>query len=130
MNTKPKYKAIRSKNPYDCSVESARDIICQRCTWTGARKIARALNATEASKKPKPKPFMFDWSGVPEKYRWAAMDANACWFAYDEEPNHHGKEIEWFHQRVRYVLEQPEIQISRPPYPGDWRDSLQERPTK
>lgn len=50
MSKKAKYKAVRSNDPYNCTVESSRDIICQRCTYSGARKIARALNAMEAKK--------------------------------------------------------------------------------
>ena len=122
MSTKPKYKAIRSKNPYDCSVESERDIICQRCTWTGARKIAKALNEMEASKKPKPKPFAFDWSGVPKKYKWAAMDGPNRWFVFTKKPSkREGDNDDLWIQGGHY------IELTRPPYPGDWRDSLQER---
>lgn len=123
MSTKPKYKAVRSKDPYDCSVESARDIICQRCTWTGAQKIARALSAMEDKPKTlKSKRFVFDWSGIPEKYKWAAMDESELWAAYVKKPTlrdgiFESQDNEW---TCRFD--------ERPPYPGDWRDSLQKRP--
>jgi len=117
MKTKPKYKAVRSKDPYACSVESARDIICQRCTWTGAQKIARALNAME---KPKAKPFKFDWSGVDPKYKWAAMDSDGAWYAFDITPTSGTYAWKPTDHSNKYVER-------KPPYPGDWRDSLQKR---
>jgi len=100
--------------------------ICECHTITMARKIARALNAMES--KPKAEPFAFDWSGVDRKYNWAAMDNDSQWNVYDEKPKCSEKHNEWLHARIRYVVEFAEKLISHPPYPGDWRDSLQKRP--
>lgn len=120
MSKKAKYKAVRSKDPYNCTVESARDIICQRCTYTGARKIARALNAMEA--KPKAKPFAFDWSGIDPKYKWAALDPDWEWWAYTHKPQVSTDGTCFITQSGS------ETKVLHKPYPGDWRDSLQKRP--
>lgn len=119
MSKKAKYKAVRSKDPYNCTVESARDIVCQRCTWTGARKITRALNAMEA--KPKAKPFKFDWGLAELRFNFAAMDFDGEWYLFETKPHTKDHEL-WVcggeFREIRGIKT----------YPGDWRDSLQQRP--
>jgi hypothetical protein len=128
MSKKAKYKAVKdAMNPGFWFVESPRDIICQRCTMSAARKIARALNAMDA--KPKAKPFAFDWIGVDPKYKWAAMDEDKGWLAYSRKPKNPSQHaVIW-----PYTLNGENhdfTQLCLPPYPGDWRDSLQQRPSK
>lgn len=54
MSKKPKYKAEFDQFDPGWCVEGPRGVICDNCTMTGARKIARALNAMEPT-KPKAK---------------------------------------------------------------------------
>lgn len=84
-----------------------------------AIKIARALNAMEA--KPKAKPSAFDWSRVPTRYKFAAMDCDYAWYAFDNKPQ--SGTYAWSPDAPSFYL--PELET---PYPGDWRDSLQQRP--
>jgi hypothetical protein len=124
MSKKAKYKAVKDAMlPGFWFVESPRDIMCQRCTMSAARKIARALNAMEA--KPKAKPFAFDWGGIDKKYKWAAMDDD-FWWVYANKPHIATDETCW----TIYEGDCNVVSRSRPPYPGDWRESLQKRPTK
>lgn len=124
MSKKLKYSAVRSNNPFDCEVQSKTDIICRGCTYAGARKIARALNAMED--KPKAKAFTFDWTGIDPKYKWAAMDGDGQWAAYKNRPIQDIMES-WDTRTKRDVCFQ-NLHASQDPYPGDWRDSLQKRP--
>ena len=125
MSKKAKYKAHPdAMNPGLWFVESPRDIICQRCTYTGARKIARALNAMED--KTKVKAWKFDWSGIPERFKWAAMDDDFSWWIYAMKPCTGEDAFGW------YANDDDEMHAAKAkgvlPYPGDWRDSLQQRP--
>lgn len=122
---KPKYHVEKA----DYTVRNWQgDMTCACGSVAMCRRIARALNAMESDKKPKAKPFAFDWSGIDPKYKWAAMDKDKQWNAYDEKPECSKKHNEWLHGRIRYVIEFAEKLISHPPYPGDWRESLQQRP--
>ena len=67
-----------------------------------------------------PQPWSFDWTGIPEEYIAAAMDSDGSWCCYEEKPTHPGK-VAWL-PLVDY------LSVDRPPYPGDWKDSLQIRP--
>jgi hypothetical protein len=121
MNKKPKYK-VGCIGP---DVINADKWICTATSDAMARKIARALNAMEA--KPKAKPFAFDWSRVPERYKWAAMDSDREWAVFLNKPR--CANVVWNASR-NDDLEFSNLGYDRPPYPGDWRDSLQERPSK
>ena len=99
--------------------------VCACGSINSARRIARALNAMEAN--PKAKPFAFDWSGVPDKYKWAAMDENKQWFAYSRKPKNPSKHVGvWPYTLNGGTYNLPYMCL--PPYPGDWRESLQQRP--
>jgi len=126
MSTKPKYKAKPELiyDGYDVVNERGQSI-CTTSSLSSARKIARALSAMEANKKPKPKPFAFDWSGIDPKYKWAAMDSDEDWPLYVRKPRKPAKDSPvWPYGDDKWTFCRP-----RPtPYPGDWRDSLQKRP--
>lgn len=94
--------------------------ICACGSIAMARRIARALNAMEA--KPKAKPFAFDWSGIPKDYIYAAMDGDGEWWIYRHECRIYSEREYWYSPNSKA------LEINHPPYPGDWRDSLQERP--
>ena len=103
------------------AVESKPDVvICEVSSAYMSRKIARALNAME---RPKAKPFKFDWIGIDPKYKWAAMDLDGVWAVYKYKPPSPTDDATvWpFSGNVFSFLRHP-------PYPGDWRDSLQKRP--
>lgn len=125
MSKKAKYKAVKDSlfRP-QWYVEGDGRIVCQKCKATDARKIARALNAMDT--KPKAKAWEFDWSGIPAKYKWAAMDDDCWWWIYAMKPCTEGDAEGW------YADDDDNIDAARaknvPPYPGDWRDSLQKRP--
>jgi len=123
MKTKPKYRAemrITTRGPFGQPTVMRGNVQAAECfTITMARKIARALNAME---KPKAKPFKFDWSGIPKKYKWAAMDADGEWVVFVEAPN---RVLRYWDSRGKDCLE---LGYDRPIYPVDWRDSLQKRP--
>ena len=83
-----------------------------------ARKIARALNAME---KPKAKPFAFDWSLAELRFNFAAMDFDGVWYLFETKPHANGHEALARGGNFRQIL-------GIKTYPGDWRDSLQQRP--
>lgn len=124
MSNKAKYIVTKRGDSLDLWRVGAPDkaFICECYNRKDARRIARALNAMESDKKPKAKPFAFDWSGVPERFKFAALDPDWEWWAYTHKPQvstdgtcfitHSGCET-----KVAHKL-----------YPGDWRDSLQKRP--
>jgi len=121
MSKKAKY-FVRT----DCSkptVSTETIEICECISLGFARRIARALNAMEA--KPKAKPFAFDWSGIPKEFKFAAMDADEAWFAFAAKPDASDPESAVFTYNDQDARS---LEIDRPPYPGDWRDSLQKRP--
>lgn len=124
MSKKAKYKAKPQSHDGDYDVvDSEGWSICTAFTQANARKIARALNAMEA--KPKAKPFEFDWSGIDPRYKWAAMDADEAWFAFAAKPDGSDPESAVFTYNDQDARS---LEIDRPPYPGDWRESLQKRP--
>lgn len=94
--------------------------ICACGSIAMARRIARALSAMEDN--PKAKPFAFDWSGIPEKYKWAAMDDDKEWWVYSKKPKRHPSGLAWYSESGFSA------DLVAPPYPGDWRNSLQQRP--
>jgi hypothetical protein len=120
MKTKPKYRVDES----DLTIRKGNCMPIAACTsLSGARKIAIALNAMEA--KPKAEPSAFDWSGIPAKYKWAAMDADREWAAFVQKPI--SVSVAW-NVSSNDDFEFENLGYNRPPYPGDWRDSLQKRP--
>lgn len=129
MSKKPKYKVEENMYGERLDIVAANNIIiCRAGSEKSARKIARALNAMENNPKPlKSKRFVFDWSGIDPKYKWAAMDRCGQWIAYDCSPEV-GTVTMWCCKTHRNFNENPFVRIDRPPYPGDWRDSLQKRP--
>jgi hypothetical protein len=123
MNTKPKY-IISAFHGNKTIVLSNKTLaaVCECSSEYMARKITRALNAME---KPKGKPLEFDWSGIPKEFKWAAMDADEAWYAYAAKPDGTDKASPVF---IYDEDDARSLEINRPPYPGDWRDSLQKRP--
>jgi hypothetical protein len=120
MSTKPKYKVEPNTYGKRVAVASRNGFwICQAGSEKSARKIARALNAIED--KTKAKPFVFDWRGIPSLYKWAAMDESLCWHVFSTEPEKYGEV--WLRTSIGFIAIH-----TQPPYPGDWRDSLQKRP--
>lgn len=71
-----------------------------------------------------PEPWSFDWSKVPEGFDHPVMDEDELWHAFKSLPDRdheewgptvNGSGFKWF---------------DHPPFPGDWKDSLQIRPAK
>lgn len=104
-------------------IDTQKRVICTTHNLFTARKIARALNAMEDKPKPlKSKRFVFDWSGIDPKYKWAAMDSDGEWIVCVDIPE---TAYNYWENLGRDCIE---FGNERPPYPGDWRDSLQKRP--
>jgi hypothetical protein len=127
MSAKPKYSVVTTQtiDSFEIAVMSRgrNAAICYSVSM--ARKIARALNAMEAGqKKPKAKPFQFDWTGIPAKFKFAAMDKPGYWYAYDKFPIRPKRDTDgiWPYANTK------SFSFMHPRYPGDWRDSLQKRP--
>ena len=65
--------------------------------------------------------WTFDWSKVPEDHDYAAMDSDEQWCHYELMPS--VQDRVW---STGYGCGE----FNHPPFPGDWKDSLQIRPDK
>ena len=65
------------------------------------------------------------WDGYPAWAPWRAMDANGGWWCYVKEPLTQYEEGKWGSSFES--LQIPDKYA--PKYSGDWKDSLQKRPT-
>ena len=55
-------------------------------------EVWEELSGTIVIHLDKTDPIEFDWSGISNKYHWAAMDASEEWYIYSEEPKVAGNE--------------------------------------
>lgn len=84
------------------------------------------LAAFDEALQPQPapgQPPLINWSTLPEWAQWVAMDKDTKWFYFDGQPS------PWC---GRWTADQGTgrfEEFSAPPFPGNWRDSLQQRPT-
>lgn len=62
-----------------------------------------------------------DWTQAPPWARYAAMDANGCWFWFAEKPTPHSR-CGWFTGSPNFE--------SFNPCPVHWTQTLTERPTE
>lgn len=70
-------------------------------------------------------PTQIDWSKLPEWAQWVAMDPNGDWYCFPSEPD--GSEnLIWCVEKLGDDC----LSFSAAPFHGDWRDSLQQRPTQ
>lgn len=73
------------------------------------------------------------WEKMPAWMHWAAQDANGVWFLFAVEPELCPNDGVWTGRNpcVRGVLPHLQIPDSHvPPFTGDWKDSLIQRPEK
>lgn len=70
-----------------------------------------------------------DWSKLPEWAQWVAMDYDGEWFAFFGRPIIHEGYSEWVKDKGQEDEPFCEFFFAQP-HPGDWRDSLQQRPTQ
>ena len=65
------------------------------------------------------------WDGYPAWMPWRAMDANGYWYCYVQEPLPIHEEEEWYSSFESLQIPDKYAPI----FAGDWKDSLQKRPT-
>lgn len=76
--------------------------------------------------EPTASEWTFDWSKVPEGFPYPAMDADGRWAAFKHHPDKDHKE--WGPEVIGRGIGYQ--RFDHPPFPGDWKDSLQIRPDK
>lgn len=64
----------------------------------------------------------FDWSGVPARFKWAAMDVSGQWYFYEKRPTYDEDKLEWD------AIHGACFNHGFIDYPGRAQDSLQKRP--
>ena len=97
----------------------------QQCREYANAAIA-ALESAEVVSDMEKNAHELPWREAPKWAEWAAMDEDGEWYWYDGKPLVGSVAYLWFLPGSG----DRELKFTAPPFPGDWKDSLQRRPHK
>lgn len=121
-------KLVRqSQNPEQYHHDSALDFVAYASLY--AEAASEQCGQVEAQKAEKPAHIISDipsWDDAPEGFDWLAMDSNKVWNWFQHEPFQH-KSDNWYTNRESGGQYRRALVTNN--YFGDWRNTLQSRPT-